>query len=180
MPDRPSGTVTFVFADIEGSAALWERQPNGMRTALGREDAILRTAIAAAEGYVFKTVGDLFCAAFPTAAAALTASVAAQRALTKETWTGVGDVRVRMALHTGAADERDGDYFGPPLNRVARLFAVGYGGQILLSQATYELIRDSLPDGMGVLDLGEHRLKDLTRPEHIYQVLSSGLMESFP
>src|SRR5438094_4206000 len=125
MPDLPSGTVTFLFADIEGSAVLWERQANGMRAALAREDAILRTAIAAAEGYVFKTVGDQYCAAFPTAADALSASVAAQRALQHGLWPGVGDVRIRMAMHTGAADERDGDYFGPPLNRVARLFTAG-------------------------------------------------------
>src|SRR4051812_26336476 len=115
MPERPTGTVTFLFTDIEGSTKRWERQPAAMQAALARHDALLRKAIEARGGYVFKTVGDAFCAAFATAPDALAAAIAAQRALHGEPWGEIGPIRVRMALHTGAAQERDTDYFGPPV-----------------------------------------------------------------
>ncbi len=127
-------TLTFLFTDVEGSTRLWERYPEAMSEALVRHDEILRTAIEAYDGHVFKTVGDAFYAAFPTAPQALSAALDAQRALDHARWEETGPLRVRMALHTGTAEERAGDYFGPSLNRVARLFgaaealreAVGY------------------------------------------------------
>ena len=152
-----------------------------MKAALARHDTLLREAIEARTGYIFKTVGDAFYAAFAEPSDALAAAKAAQQILLKETWPPeLGDLRVRMALHTGVAEEREGDYFGPPLNRVSRLLAAGHGSQILLSLATQELVRDALPDGVTLLDLGDHRLKDLFRPERIFQVKAPGLPFDFP
>jgi len=179
-PARPSGTVTFLFTDVEGSTALWEMVPAAMQTALARHDALLQQAVAAAEGTVFKTVGDAFCVAFATPHQALGAALAAQRALAAAAWDpAIGALRVRMGLHTGAAEERDGDYFGPAVNRVARLMSAGHGGQILLSQATQELVRDTLPAGVTLRDLGRHRLKDLIHPEEIFQVVAADLPADF-
>src|SRR5919202_2748126 len=180
MPAPPSGTITFLFTDIEGSTKLWDQHPEAMREALARHDALLRQAIVANGGYVFKTMGDAFCAAFPTAFAALGAALAAQRALLAEPWSETGPLRVRVGIHTGMAQQRDGDYFGPALNRVARLLSAGHGLQTLLSRPAYELVRDSLPEGVALQDLGEHRLKDLFRPERIFQVLAPGLPSQFP
>src|SRR5829696_1709260 len=176
MAQTPSGTVTFLFTDIEGSTRRWDAQPDAMQRALARHDAILRERIERHDGYVFKTVGDAFHAAFSKPEDALSAAVDGQRALAAEGWGGA----VRMALHTGTADERDGDYFGPTLNRVARLRDVGHGGQILLSAATQELVRGQVPDGVELRDLGEHRLRDLAEPERVYQVAVWGLPADFP
>jgi predicted ATPase/class 3 adenylate cyclase len=180
MAERPSGTVTFLFTDIEGSTRRWDRDRATMAVALARHDALLRTAIAANGGHVFKTVGDAFCAAFASAGRALEAAVAGQRALNAEAWGAIGALRVRMALHTGDAEERDADYFGPAVNRVARLLATGYGGQILLSRAVADGVRDRLPEGADLLDLGGHRLKDLARPEHVFQFVVPDLPRDFP
>ncbi len=181
MADLPTGTVTFLFTDIEGSTRKWERHPEAMAGALARHDEILSNIIEAHRGYVFKTVGDAFCAAFPTAPEALEAALATQRALLEEEWgEPVDTLRVRMALHTGLAEERGGDYFGPPVNRVARLLSAGHGGQILLSGATRELVREELPEGADLRDLGERRLKDLFRPERVLQVVVPELPSSFP
>ena len=125
----PAGTITFLFTDIEGSSRLWEQHPEPMRLALARHDEILREAIAQHGGAVFKTVGDAFCAAFALAADALVAALDAQRALRTEPWHGGITLRVRMAMHTGAAEIRDNDYFGQALNRVARLLATGMAGR---------------------------------------------------
>jgi len=177
----PTGTVTFLFTDVEGSTKLWERHPEAMRTALARHDEIIRRAIEVNGGYVFKTVGDAFCAAFPTALDALESALAAQRALLSEPWGGeIDSLRSRMALHTGTAEERNGDYFGPTLNRVARLLSTGHGGQVLLSLPTQELVRDQLPTGTWLRDLGERRLKDLSRPERIFQLTTPELLAEFP
>ncbi len=165
----PAGTVTFLFTDIEGSTRLWEQQPDAMRAALARHDALLRQVIAAHQGVLVKGTGDGLHAAFARAPDGVAAAVAAQRALRAADWGALGAIHVRMALHTGAAEERDGDYFGPPLNRAARLLAVGHGGQVLLSAAAQELLADQLPAHVALRDLGIHRLKDLSRPEHIYQ-----------
>src|SRR5829696_130377 len=152
-----------------------------MRSALARHDESLRWAIEEHDGYVFKTVGDAFCCAFPTAPDALEAALVAQRELFAQEWDEeIVTLRVRMALHTGAAEERDGDYFGPPLNRVARLLSAAHGGQVLLSLATQELVRDQLPADVELWDLGEHRLKDLGRPEHVFQLATSDLTADFP
>src|SRR5918911_2204827 len=180
MAEPHTGKITFLFTDVEGSTSLWERMPKAMSEALSRHDEILRTVIEAHSGHVFKTVGDAFHATFSAASDALEAALEAQRALLNETWDLTGPLRVRMALHTGAAEERDGDYFGPSLNRVARLLSAGHGGQILLSLATQELVRDHLPEGVALRDLGEHRLKDLIRPEHVYQLTASDLPSEFP
>jgi predicted ATPase/class 3 adenylate cyclase/Tfp pilus assembly protein PilF len=176
----PTGTITFLFTDIEGSTKLWERGPEAMSEALPRHDKILHETIETNGGLVFKTVGDAFCAAFSTAKDALEAALESQRRFVSSEWERSGSLRVRMALHTGTADERDGDYFGPPLNRVARLLSAAYGGQVLLSLATQELLRDQLPADVELRDLGEHHLKDLGRPEHVFQLVTSGLIADFP
>jgi predicted ATPase/class 3 adenylate cyclase len=180
MAESRNGTITFLFTDVEGSTALWEKNSNAMSEALSRHDEVLRTAIEAHNGHVFKTVGDAFHATFSTAPDALEAALEAQRALLHEEWPKTAPLRVRMALHTGAAEERDGDYFGSSLNRVARLLSAGHGEQILLSLATRELVRDWLPEESGLRDLGERRLKDLSSPEHIFQIIAPGLRSEFP
>jgi predicted ATPase/class 3 adenylate cyclase len=180
MASPPTGTLTFLFTDIEGSTKLWERDSSVMQVALARHDEILRSAIEERGGYVFKTVGDAFCAAFLTAPDALETALQTQRRLLSTEWEHIGPLRVRMALHTGAADERDGDYFGPPLNRVARLLSAGHGGQVLLSLPTQELVRDQLPAGTSLRDLGEVRLKDLFRPERVFQLVLPDLPSEFP
>jgi predicted ATPase/class 3 adenylate cyclase/Tfp pilus assembly protein PilF len=172
--------LTFLFTDIEGSTRLWESQPEAMRAALPRHEAILRQAIVAHEGSVFKTMGDAFCAVFTHAPNAAAAALDAQRSLRKESWGEIAALRVRMALHTGIAEARESDYFGPPLNRVMRLLAAGHGGQILLSHVTYELVREHLPEGGDLRDLGHHRLKDLQRPEQIYQLVATDLPAATP
>ncbi len=183
MPSRselPSGTVAFLFTDIEGSTRRWQRDPRAMAAAVARHDALLRAAIAEHGGVVFKTVGDAFCAAFATVPPAVATALDAQRALAAEQWGDIGAIRVRMAVHVGDAEERDADYFGPAVNRVARLLSAGHGGQLLLSLPAAELVRDSLPGVAQLRDLGEHRLKDLTRPEHIFQLIAADLPADFP
>lgn len=181
MPHPPSGTVTFLFTDIEGSTKHWEAHPQEMQAAFARQEDILRASVEANGGYLYKMIGDAFQVAFPTAPQALQAAIDAQRALHSENWpAGSGELRVRMALHTGITEERGDDYLGPVLNRAARLLSAGYGGQVLLSRATYELVRDLLPDGVSLLDLGEHRLKDLFRPEHVFQLSLADLPSEFP
>jgi predicted ATPase/class 3 adenylate cyclase len=206
MSDPPSGTVTFLFTDIEGSTKRWEEHPQAMRSALARHDDMLRQAIESHEGYVFKTMGDAFCATFSNPYDALFAAIDAQRALHNEAWSDTGggggggggsgnggwngsgqieEIRVRMALHTGVTEEQrtkdgDSDYFGQPVNRVARLLAAAHGGQVLLSEVTYGLVRDNLPQQATASDMGEHRLKDLYRPEHIFQLIIPDLPEGFP
>ena len=134
----PAGTLTFVFTDIEGSTRLWDAQHDMMRASLARHDEMLRQSIEAHGGFIFKTVGDAFCAAFATASDALAGALSAQRALRAEQWPEPARIRVRMALHTGASELRNADYFGAPLNHTARLLAVGHGGQTLLSQITHD------------------------------------------
>jgi len=180
MPKPPTGTVTFLFTDIEGSTRRWDQESEAMKIALARHDTILRSSIEAHGGHVFKTVGDAFYSAFPVAPDALAAALEAQHGLAAEPWGEIGGSRVRMALHTGAVHEREGDYFGPPLNRVARLLSAGHGGQTLLSLATQELVRDQLPEGVQLRDLGMHRLRDLIRPEQIFEVFAPPLRADFP
>src|SRR5262245_54071006 len=175
----PSGTVTFLFTDIEGSTQWWELYPDWMSRAFARQESILREAATAHGGYVYKMIGDAFQIAFDTAPNALAAALDAQRVLQDQAWGEQGPLRVRMALHTGVTEERGDDYVGPILNRLGRLLSVSHGGQILLSQAAYELVYDLLPDDTNLLDLGMHRLKDLIRPEHIYQATAPGLLSDF-
>jgi len=176
----PSGTVTFLFTDIEGSARLWEERPQAMHAGLARHDALLRQVIADHQGVVFKTIGDAFCAAFAGAPQAVAAALEAQCALTAEPWPEALPLRVRMALNTGAVESRDNDYFGLPVNRVARLLAIGHGGQILFSQAVYDLVKENLPEGVSLREHGLHRLKDLGQPECVFQLLHPSLPADFP
>jgi LuxR family maltose regulon positive regulatory protein len=175
-----TGRTTFLFTDIEGSTQLWERHPQTMRLALARHDAILRQAIEQHGGVLVKSIGDGVHAVFTAASDAALASLAAQRALLAEPWGQLGPLRVRMALHTGVAEHRDGDYFGPALNLAARLLAAAHGGQVLLSQATQALLREQLPRDVELRELGSHQLKDLLQPEQIYQLVGPGLPAAFP
>ncbi|MGZ3549639.1 MAG: ATP-binding protein [Vulcanimicrobiaceae bacterium] len=176
----PTGTVTFLFSDIEGSTQRWEAYRAAMTVAVERHDTLMRSAIEAHNGYIFKTIGDAFCAAFSSSPDALAAALDAQRALAAEDFSTVAGLRVRMALDTGSADERDRDYFGPIVNRVARLLAAAHGGQIVLSAATTELVKNAMPPTVTLRDLGEHRLKDLAQPERISQVVAPDLPAEFP
>jgi predicted ATPase/class 3 adenylate cyclase len=177
---RPTGTVTFLFTDIEGSSVLWEEHPEAMKSALAVHDSVIRGAIEVHRGYVFATGGDAFAAAFDSPPDALLAAIESQRGLAAEQWGSTGPLRVRMALHTGVAEERDGDYFGPPLNRCARLLGAGHGGQVLSTRATADLFGDDLPPGVELIDLGEQRLRDLARPEHIVAVVHPALPTDLP
>lgn len=176
----PSGTVTFAFTDIEGSTARWERDRAAMEEAVRRHDAIVRGAIEQRGGHVFKTMGDAFLSVFERPEDAVAAMLAAQRALIAEDFSAVNGLRVRAAIHTGRADERDGDYFGPAVNKVARLLAIGNGGQILLTAETATLVEDALPDGTSLRKLGAYHLKDFNEPQHIFQLLASELPAEFP
>jgi class 3 adenylate cyclase len=180
MPDLPSGTVTFLLTDIEGSTALWERDQHAMVAAVARHIALLDAAIQAHDGVHFKTVGDAVQAAFPTAPDAITAALDAQRSLLTEDWGEIGPLRVRMALHAGEAMVHNEEYQGPLLNRAARLLAVGHGGQILLSETAASLARDALPPETDLRELGEYRLPDLLEPECVFQLIHSDLPDVFP
>jgi predicted ATPase/class 3 adenylate cyclase len=181
MPDLPAGTVTFLFTDIEGSTQLWERDRRVMAAAVQRHLVLLDEAIATHHGVHFKTVGDAVQAAFPTAPDALAAALAAQQALLAESWETPEPLRVRMALHAGEAiPDHRGDYLAAPLNRLARLLAIGHGGQILISQAVQQLTRDRLLPGAELRDLGAHRLRDLLEPERVFQLIHPDLPAEFP
>ena len=177
---RPTGTVTFLFTDIEGSTQRWESHREAMDDAVKRHDALLRDAIDRHNGYVFKAIGDAFCVAFARVSDAVTTAFEAQRALSAEDFSAVGGLSIRIGLHAGEASERNGDYFGPAVNRVARLMSIGHGGQILLSGVTRDLAHSDLPAGTSLLDLGSHRLKDLTEPEQVWQLTIEGLPVEFP
>jgi predicted ATPase/class 3 adenylate cyclase len=181
MADLPSGTVTFLFTDIEGSTQLWERDRQEMAEAVEHHVQLLRAAIDSHGGVLFKVVGDAVQAAFPTAPHAVAAALDAQRALLAQDWGEVGPLRVRMALHAGEAEpDKRGDYLAAPLNRLSRLLSTGHGGQILLSQTVQQLSRDALPPGAALRDLGEQRLRDLLEPERVFQLLHPDLPDRFP
>ena len=215
MPTPPTGTVTFLFADIEGSTRLWERERDAMEARVARNTAILQKVISAHHGTIFKVVSDATFVAFTDPQDALAAALDAQRAILAQTAQPDQEVHLdqwalltqrtlphteaqpdpasaapataqdaalglRMAIHTGAVESRDGDYFGQPLNRAARLLAAGHNGQILLTQAAEQMVRDGLPGDVALRSLGERWLKDLRRPEQIFQVLTQGLPADFP
>jgi predicted ATPase/class 3 adenylate cyclase len=177
--EAPGKATAFLFTDIVGSTARWDADRAAMQEALRRHDAIVRAAIERSGGRVFKTVGDAFCAAFDGVGAALGAAVAAQRDIDREDWRAVNGLRVRMAVHAGEAEERDDDYFGPAVNRVARLLSAGHGGQVLVSGAAADLAAVNLPDGLGLRALGMLPLKDLKTPERVFQVTAEGLQTEF-
>ena len=182
MAELPGGTVTFLLTDVEGSTALWEQAPEPMRAALARHDALFEAAVAEHKGIHIRPrgEGDSRFAVFAGAADAVEAALAVQRAFLAETWPTPRPIRVRTGVHTGEAELRDGDYYGSAVNRCARIRAIGHGGQTLLSEATAALVRDSLPDQTGLVDLGEQRLKDLARPERVFQLTGPGTATEFP
>ncbi|MBA2449954.1 MAG: adenylate/guanylate cyclase domain-containing protein, partial [Chloroflexi bacterium] len=173
--------MTFLLTDVEGSTALWERAPAAMRPALARHDALFEMAVREHGGVHIRPrgEGDSRFAVFASAPNAVGAALAIQRAFAVETWPTPRPVRVRIGIHTGEAELRDGDYYGSAVNRCARLRGIGHGGQVLLTEATAALARDSMPSGEALLDLGEHRLKDLTQPERVFQVTAPDLPSEF-
>jgi class 3 adenylate cyclase len=175
MGELPVGTVTFLFTDVEGSTRLWQEDEASMRQAVARHDQLLGDVIADYGGVVFSTMGDGLAAAFQTASAAVSCAVEAQRMLDQEPWETVRPLRVRMGLHTGEAELRGGDYFGTVVNRAARVMGAGHGGQVLVSSATAEVVGSA-----ALVDLGEHRLRDLARPERVFQLNAPGLPKDFP
>jgi len=162
----PSGVVTFLFTDVEGSTRRWENDAESMKEALAGHDEVLRQVIETHGGFMFKHTGDGVCAAFGSPKAAVDAAVAAQRSL---------ELPVRMGIATGEAELRDGDYFGAVLNRAARVTAAGHGGQILLADSTAGLL-----SGVDLIDLGPRRLRDLPTPVGVFQVRAPGLRTDFP
>ena len=182
MAELPTGTVTFLFTDVEGSKPLWERAPSAMQQAPVQHDALIEEAVAEHQGVVVRPrgEGDSRFAVFARASDAVAAAVAMQQALTAEPWPTPMPLQVRVAVHTGEADLRAGDYYGAAVNRCARLRATAHGGQILLSQTTADLVRSTLPEQVSQRDLGEHRLRDLVEPERIYQLLHPDLPPDFP
>ena len=182
MTELPTGTVTFLFTDIEASTALWEQHRDAMRQALVRHDALVEQIVAEHAGHVVRPrgEGDSRFAVFSRATDAVAAAACLQQALFAEPWPTHEPLRVRMALHTGEAELRDGDYYGSAVNRCARLRAVAHGGQTLVSLTTEQLVRGQLVSGGALHDLGEHRLKDLQHPERVFQLIIDGVSDEFP
>jgi predicted ATPase/class 3 adenylate cyclase len=180
IAELPNGTVTFLFSDVEGSTRLLTRLPDRYAQVLGDHHRLLRAAFAEHHGCEVHTEGDAFFVAFARAGDAIAAAVSAQRALASQRWPEGVDVRVRIGVHTGEAEVSDDDYVGLDVHRAARICAAGHGGQVLISSATRELVADELPDDVAVRDLGEHRLKDLDRPEQLFQLVVGDLPAEFP
>lgn len=179
MTSRPSGNVAFLFTDLEGSTRAWEQAPDEMNAALLAHDQIMRSAIGEADGVVFSTAGDAFAAAFTSCRRALDAAVDAQRRLHEASWPGGVTPRVRMGIHVGTAFERDENYFGPSVNRAARLMSCAHGGQVVISHEALAAL-GAQPEGVCAVDLGSHWLPDLPEPIAISQVTIEGLRKDFP
>jgi len=178
----PRGTVTFLFTDVEGSTVAWIRNPSVMRAALVRHDELIDTIVTQRDGVLVRPrgEGDSRFAVFPRATDAVDAATDMQIALCREAWPTDAPLRVRIALHTGEADLRSGDYYGPAVNHCARLRAIAHGGQVLVSSVTANLVRESLVTGISLRDLGEHVLKDMEQPEHVWQLVHTDLPDEFP
>src|SRR6478672_10474047 len=174
MAELPTGTVTFLFTDIEGSTKLLHELGDGYADALAKHRRLLRDAFAAHDGVEVDTQGDAFFVAFGRASDAIAAAANAQRELAQ------GPVRVRMGIHTGEPLRTDEGYVGMDVHRAARIAAAGHGGQILISHTTRDLVEADLPDELSLVDLGAHRLKDLSTPQQIFQLLGDGLDREFP
>lgn len=170
MRGQPIGTVTFLFSDIQGSTRLWDEDPLRMEVALLRHDKLIHEIVTKHLGFTFKTVGDQFCVVFQRAADAVLAAIDIQKSISAETWDLPWALKVRIGIHTGDTHERDGDYYGQTVNRVARIEAAAHGEQIVVSEVAYQLARDRLEPTIQFSELGEHRLKDLSRPDKLYQV----------
>ncbi|RPJ21346.1 MAG: adenylate/guanylate cyclase domain-containing protein, partial [Chloroflexi bacterium] len=181
MNNLPSGTVTFLFTDIEGSTKIAQEHPDAMPALLARHHEILNQSMQACHGYVFQIVGDAFCVAFRSAGEALSAAAKAQRSLQSEAWSPA-PLKVRMGIHTGKAEiQENGEYRGYlTMSQVQRLMSAAHGGQVLISLAAQELVHDKMPEGFTLRDLGERRLKDMLRAEHIYQLVIPDLPSDFP
>ncbi len=180
MARLPTGTVTFLFTDIEGSTRLLQELGDGYRAVQDRHQEIIRGAIEAEDGAEIRTEGDSFFVVFRIPAQAVRAAVTAQRGLVTADWPHGRPLRVRMGLHTGEGALGGGDYIGIDVNRAARIAAAGHGGQVLLSYATHALIQDSLPDGVGIRDLGRHALKDFDEPRNVFDLVIEGVPSQFP
>lgn len=182
MLDLPIGTISFLMTDIEGSTRLWQEHPHEMESALQRHDEMASRIIALQDGVLVKRrgEGDSLFAVFDRPSDAVAAAVEFQQFLIREFADEATPLRVRTAIHTGEAEHRDGDYFGPAVNRCARLRSVGHGGQVLLSRTAFDLVQDNLPPDMTFLPLGEVRLRDLDRPEEVFQLLHPSLPAEFP
>lgn len=182
MATLPTGAVTFLLSDIEGSTQLWLEHRNVMPHAVARHDLIVATRVKECDGVLVKPrgEGDSHFAVFGRPSSAVLTAAVLQRALIDERWPSDLRLRVRIALHTGEADLRDGDYYGLAPNRCARLRSMAHGGQIVLSRATVELIADTLPDGLTLRSLGTHRLRGLDRAEEVWQLCGVGLPDDFP
>jgi predicted ATPase/class 3 adenylate cyclase len=180
IAELPSGTVTFLFSDVEGSTRLLTRLPSRYAEVLAEHQRLLRAAFDEHDGREVHTEGDAFFVAFARAGDAVAAAVSAQRALASQRWPEGVDVRVRIGVHTGEAEVRDDDYVGLDVHRAARICAAGHGGQVLISSSTHELVADELPTDVALRDAGEHRLKDLDRPEHLFQLVVGDLPADFP
>src|SRR3989454_4920934 len=180
MADLPTGTVTFLFTDIEGSTQLLRDLGDGYASVWKQHQLIIREALATAGGAEVGTEGDSFFAAFSSAPGAVRAAVAAQRGLAAHAWPAGSTVRVRMGLHTGDGVLSGSDYVGMDVHRAARIASAAHGGQLIVSEATRALIEGSLPAGARLRDLGKHRLKDILQPEHLYDLVIEGLPAEFP
>jgi predicted ATPase/class 3 adenylate cyclase len=180
MAELPSGTVTFLFSDVEGSTRLLTRLRGRYAGVLAEHQRVLRAAFDEHNGREVHTEGDAFFVAFARASDAIAAAVSAQRSLASQRWPEGVEVRVRMGLHTGEAEVRLDDYVGLDVHRAARICSAGHGGQVLISSSTRELVADELPQDVALRDLGEHRLKDLDRPEHLFQLVVGDLPADFP
>jgi predicted ATPase/class 3 adenylate cyclase len=180
MATQATGVVTFLFTDLEGSTRLWEEHPEAMAADLARHDRLLTEVIERGGGRLFKHTGDGVLAVFDMPSQAVLAATEAQGKMDTESWEAGIRLKARMAIHTGEAEERNGDYFGPAVNRAARLLDAAHGGQVLVSESTAGLVLDSTPAGIALSDLGEHRLKDLARAERIYQLSHPDLDADFP
>jgi predicted ATPase/class 3 adenylate cyclase len=180
VAELPSGTVTFLFTDLEGSTRLWEADRDTMAAAVARHHDLLDHAVAENRGVVFSYMGDGIAAAFGRAVDAVAAAVDAQRALAAEDWRTTRPLRARMGIHTGDGRVIGGQYESHTLNRCARLMATAHGGQVVISGSTAELVSDELPSGVALVDLGEHRLRDIRSAMHVFQIAAPGLESQFP
>ena len=179
-PSLPTGTVTFLFSDIEGSTRLLQETERDYAALLDRHRALIEAAVGLRDGRTFGAEGDALFVAFADAASAISAATDAQRALQAEPWPDGRAVRVRMGIHTGEAILNGNDYVGLTLHQVARITAAAHGEEVLVSAATRELAGSRLPVGVALRDLGEHRLRDLARPERLYRLVVEGLRDTFP
>ena len=182
MPDLPVGTITYLFTDVAGSTGLWQQHPHEMRNVMARHDSLLTTAVETNGGNVVRPrgEGDSIFAVFLRATDAVGAACSAQQVLLQEAWPEGIAINVRMALHTGESELREHDYYGATVNRCARLRSIAHGGQVVLSQTTAQLVQEDLVGGMSLRDMGSHRLKDMQRPEQVFQLIHPALPADFP